>query len=172
MILSKQEILEMIKSEPPLVKDFIDLEIQLQPAGIDLTLRQVFNIKDKGQLDFTNDERIIPKREKLTFNSQGWVFLPPGEYLVQYNEIIQLPLNIAALGKPRSSLLRMGATVFSAVWDPGYKGRGFGLLVVFNKHGISLKKNSRILQLSFLKLSTKVREGYKGLYLGEGLLQR
>ena len=169
VILSKHEILERIKSDPPLVKDFINLDAQLQPAGIDLTLRRIFRIEDRGRLGFTNEERMIPRWEELKFDDEGWIFLLPGGYIVQYNEIVHLPLDLVAIGKPRSSLLRMGATIFSAVWDPGYMGRGTGLLVVFNSHGIFLKRNCRILQLCFLKLSQSTSEGYRGEYYGEGV---
>ena len=40
MVLSKQEILELIESEK-LVDGFIDLKTQLQPASFDLTLAEV-----------------------------------------------------------------------------------------------------------------------------------
>ena len=169
MILTKNEILERINSSPPLIKDFIDLDKQLQPAGIDLTVRKVYQISSAGKLDFTNKERKIPEWTPIDFDEEDWIFLPSGCYIVQYNEIIHLPLDLLAIGRPRSSLLRMGATIFSAVWDPGYVGRGVGLLVVFNSNGIFLKRNCRILQLCFFKLSQMVREGYYGEYRGEGV---
>jgi len=169
MILTKNEILERINSQPPLVKDFIDLNKQLQPAGIDLTLRRVYRIENIGRLGFTNKERSIPQWVEIEFDKNDWLFLPSGYYIVQYNEVIHLPLDLLGIGKPRSSLLRMGATIFSAVWDPGYVGRGVGLLVVFNSSGIFLKKNCRILQLCFFKLSQKIHEGYSGEYYGEGI---
>jgi len=169
VIVSKHEILERIKSEPPLVKDFVNLDLQLQPAGIDLTLRKVYRFKGAGRLGFINEERVLPERAEIEFGEDNWFFLPPGCYVVQYNEIVHMPLDLIAIGKPRSSLLRMGATIFSAVWDPGYVGRGVGLLVVFNEHGVSLRRNSRILQLCFFKLSQKTPEGYRGEYYGEGV---
>ena len=169
VILSKREILERIQSDTHLIKNFIDLDTQLQPAGIDLTLGKIFRIGSGGRLGFTNDERVLPEWEELWFDENGWIFLHPGGYIVQYNEIVHLPLDLMAVAKPRSSLLRMGATIFSAVWDPGYMGRGTGLLVVFNDYGIFLKKNCRILQLCFLKLSQRTSEGYRGENYGEGV---
>jgi len=73
-----------------------------------------------------------------------------------------------ALGRPRSSLLRCGVTVGTAVWDAGYEGRSQSLLVVYNPRGFRLQKNARVAQLIFMRLSGKT-EGYKGAYQGENI---
>jgi dUTP pyrophosphatase len=71
-----------------------------------------------------------------------------------------------ALGLSRSSLLRCGASLHTAVWDAGYSGRSESLLVVHNPAGLDLEKNARVLQLVFSKLTGK-SEGYNGIYQGE-----
>ena len=73
-----------------------------------------------------------------------------------------------ALATPRSSLLRCGVTVNTAVWDTGYSGRSQSLLVVYNPRGIRLEKNARIVQLVFFTLDRET-EGYRGAYQGENL---
>ena len=40
-ILSRDDILALIKSDPPLVESYLDLEAQLQTNGFDLSLRSV-----------------------------------------------------------------------------------------------------------------------------------
>jgi len=40
-ILSKPDIQRLLQQEPPLIEDYINLEEQVQPNGIDLTLREV-----------------------------------------------------------------------------------------------------------------------------------
>jgi dUTP pyrophosphatase len=65
--------------------------------------------------------------------------------------------------------MRMGATVISALWDPGYEGRGEGLLIVENPHGIVLEKNARVVQLIFIRLESKPTSKYRGAYMLEGL---
>ncbi len=37
-VLSRQDIHQLIQQDPPLVADYIDLEKQVQPNGIDITL--------------------------------------------------------------------------------------------------------------------------------------
>ena len=105
---------------------------------------------------------------KLVFDGLGAIELIPGTYLITYNEIVHLPKNIMALGRPRSSLLRCGVTIGTAVWDAGYEGRSQSLLVVYNSRGVRLEKNARIMQLVFLEL-TGSSEGYNGIYQGENI---
>ena len=63
---------------------------------------------------------------------------------------------------PRSSLLRMGVHVPTAVWDAGYAGRGEGLLEVGNPHGVRLQRGARIVQLVLFRLTEAARAGYAG----------
>jgi len=166
MILTKDEIIELLRKRPPLVENMIDPNIQIQPAGIDLTVREICSFNSYGKIDFTNNERLIPKYSVIPFNEEGWAFLKQGAYLIKYNEIINMPLNLIAIGKPRSSLLRMGAFIVTAIWDPGYRGRSVSLLLVNNPSGIYVKKNARVLQLIFIKLS-KITSSYRGIYQNE-----
>ncbi|MEM2928636.1 MAG: deoxyuridine 5'-triphosphate nucleotidohydrolase [Nitrososphaerota archaeon] len=167
--LSDKEILKKIMSENPLIKDYINLEEQIQPAGFDLTLNSVYSISSQGEIyDSSIKEDILPNYEEVkTIN--GLYNLNKGAYLIIYNEIINLPNNLMALVYPRSTLIRMGATIYTAIWDPGYNGRGRGLLNVFNEKGIILRKNSRIAQIVFFKLMGNSQKIYSGKYKGEGL---
>ena len=92
----------------------------------------------------------------------------PGAYVITYNEIVHLPNNVMALARPRSSLLRCGVTVGTAVWDAGYSGRSQSLLVVHNTQGFRLQQNARIVQLVFLHLTGET-EGYQGAYQEENI---
>ena len=91
-----------------------------------------------------------------------------GAYIITYNEIVHIPKNIIALATPRSSLLRCGVMINTAVWDAGYSGRSQSLMVVYNAQGFRVQRNARIVQLVFLKLTQKT-EGYHGTYQGENI---
>jgi len=93
----------------------------------------------------------------------------PGHYLVTFNEVVSLPRWLMALGRPRSSLLRMGVSLHTAVWDAGYGGRSQALLVVHNVAGFRLQRDARIAQLVFFPLSAPDDRGYDGGYQGENL---
>lgn len=141
-------------------------ESQIQPAGADLTLKEVHGFEDAGEIDFDNSKRRISGTRKLEFES-GILHLKQGCYKIIYNEYVSIPLGCAAFGYPRSSLLRCGADIRCAVWDPGYHGRSESLLVVNNPHGITLHEKAKVMQLVFVKLESVAHRGYEGKYKGE-----
>lgn len=167
-VLSKHDIHQLLQQEPPLIEGYIDLETQLQPNGIDLTLREVAMLQTSGEITAISSQRSISGLAQLVFDGLGFIDLMPGAYMVTFNEIVHLPNNVMALGRPRSSLLRCGVTVDTAVWDAGYSGRSQSLMVIYNSQGFRLQKNTRIMQLIFLRL-THETEGYQGIYQGENM---
>lgn len=140
----------------------------LQPNGVDLSLDTVWRFEGGGSLGSSNEDRRLPSRYELPFDGSGWVDLAQGTYGIRYVEWVELPLDCGGLCFPRSSLLRMGLHVPTAVWDAGYGGRGEGLLVVNNPHGVRLQHQARIAQLVIFRLSQAAVAGYAGLYQHEG----
>ncbi len=167
-ILSKPDIQRLLKQEPPLIEDYINLGEQVQPNGIDLTLREVALLQSSGKIAVKDNQRLVSDVAPLVFDGLNFIDLMPGAYIVTYNEIIHLPKNVMALATPRSSLLRCGVTINTAVWDAGYSGRSQSLMVVYNPQGFRLQRNARIVQLVFLQLSQET-EGYQGAYQGENI---
>ncbi|MCD6227020.1 deoxyuridine 5'-triphosphate nucleotidohydrolase [Candidatus Micrarchaeota archaeon] len=143
-------------------------ELQKQPAGVDLTIAQLFSFTSFGKVDYDNSERKISDVEEVEFDNSGEVFLKPGAYKVILKEIVKIPNDCIGIGLPRSTLLRCGATIETAFWDPGYEGKSEVLLIVYNPHGIKLKRNARILQLTFSKVDNP-RSQYNGRYHKENL---
>lgn len=139
---------------------------QFQPAGVDITLKKILSFSSHGQIDFDNSQRKISDTEELEFED-GWVQLTPGSYKVLFNEYVKIPQDAAALCFPRSSLLRSGITLECAVWDPGYEGRSEALLIVSNPHGARLRRDAKLGQLVFIRLSESAKESYEGIYKGE-----
>ncbi len=165
-VLSSKDIRDLCKQSPPLVEGFINLDEQVQANGFDLTLRDIAEIKSVGTIAKSNNQRVLSDLSPLSFSIDGFLNLPAGIYMVTYNEIVHLPKNIMALGRPRSSLLRCGVNVGTAVWDAGYEGRSQSLLMVHNPEGFRVQQNARITQLVFMEL-TGESEGYNGVYQGE-----
>ncbi len=161
MILNAEEIRGMIK-EKGLVKNYIDLDKQITPNGFDLTVEKIFEFLDQGAMDFSNEEREIPKTREIKWKND-WVQLKSDYYKIRTNEIIKLPLDLIAIARSRSSLSRSGIAVDSGVWDAGFEGKSEFLLIVGNKNGFRIRKDARIVQLVFFRVK-KVKEGYKGVY--------
>jgi dUTP pyrophosphatase len=167
-VLSGNEIRRLILGEPPLIEGWLDLEMQVQPNGFDLTLRDIAAVTSAGRITADNRRRQVSGLKPLTFGPEGDIELAAGIYMVTYNEVVRLPRHIMALGRPRSSLLRCGVGVGTAVWDAGYAGRSQSLLVVHNPAGFRVERNARLTQLVFFEL-TGESEGYHGAYQGENI---
>jgi dUTP pyrophosphatase len=167
-VLSGNDVRRLIAGKPPLVEGWLDLDAQVQPNGFDLTLRDVAAVTSAGRITLDNRHRQVSDLAPLAFGEGDEMELAAGTYMVTYNEVVRLPKNIMALGRPRSSLLRCGVSVGTAVWDAGYVGRSQSLLVVHNPRGFRVQRNARITQLIFFKLSGE-SEGYKGTYQGENI---
>jgi dUTP pyrophosphatase len=167
--LGRETLLTLIQGAQPLISGYHSLEDQLQPNGFDLSLAEVGEYANGGAIGRTNATRSLPDIRPLPFDDTGWLELPPGPYQIVFNETVDLPNDLMALGRPRSSLCRVGATLVTAVWDAGYRGRSTALLIVANPAGIRLERSTRLLQLVFITLDAPTARGYAGTYQGENL---
>ncbi len=167
-VLSREDIRRLIAATPPLLEEYRDLAAQLQPNGFDLTLREIAMPQTTGAIAVDNRQRVVSDLAPLVFDGLGFIDLMPGAYVVTLNEVVNLPNDLMALARPRSSLLRSGVTVHSAVWDAGYSGRSRVLLTVYNQLGFRLQRNAGIAQMIFLPLTGET-EGYSGTYQRENL---
>ena len=168
-LLDRDSVSKLILSDSPLITSFLDLEEQLQPNGIDLTLMEVRELTSSGYIGKDSQQRLLSDNKIIAFDEHGWVRLYQGSYLITFNEICNLPLDLMALGKPRSSLLRSGVTINTAVWDAGYKGRSQSLLTIFNPNGFEIQQNARLIQLIFVRLENLASIGYQGRFLNENI---
>ena len=153
----------------PLITEWLDLESQLQPNGFDLTLREVSVHDGQGAIGAASADRVLPKLTPLASDERGWFILPRGQYHIVYNEIVDIPPDLMALGRPRSSLGRSGVTIHTAVWDAGYHGRSTSLLAVLNPEGFRVQRDARVMQLVFFRMAAATTTGYQGRYQGENM---
>jgi dUTP pyrophosphatase len=167
-VLSQSEIQHLLNQDPTLASGCPHPEEQVQPNGLDLTLRDVFMLEGPGQIAVSNSQRVVSELTALCWDGLGYLNLLPGVYSITFNEVMHMPTDIMALATPRSSLLRCGVTIHTAVWDAGYKGRSQSLLVVYHPRGFRVERNARVLQLVFFRLDGKT-EGYHGVYQGESI---
>ena len=149
------------------IRGMLDSAKQIQQAGIDLTVKRIERFIGEGILSVDNSNRVLPDVEVVELDKNENFHLTPGGYVIRYNESVHVPLFAAGFTLPRSSLMRLGATLHSAVWDPGYEGKGMGLLTVY--HPINIQPNARIAQIIFISLTKELEGGYSGKYQGEGL---
>lgn len=165
-VLSYPELRRRVfETSPPLVEPCA--EGQVQPNGVELTLDAVATWNEAGRLGTAEEDRIIPPGSAVPFDEGGWVYLREGAYLITFRETVHIPPDLCALGRPRSSLLRMGVSVATALWDSGYSGRSRALLDVRNPAGVRLRRGARVIQLVFFLLPAPAERLYQGRYQGE-----
>ena len=165
-VLSREELRAALSWQPPLVEG-VDAAIQLQANGIDLRVERVQRLTSPALLGAADAVREPAAREDVAPDADGWWVLGQGPYVIGYAERVNLPVDLMALARPRSTLLRSGVAIHTAVWDAGYSGRGEGLLAVLNPRGYRLQRGARVAQLVFFRLSSATGEPYRGRYQGE-----
>lgn len=157
-MLTGEEILNL-----NLIKNIKDKNLQIQPTGIDFSVKTIYEWKDRGVIDFTNKDRKIPEIKEIK-KVNGIYYLSMGAYMIEFEEQVKIPNNIAGLMLSRSSLNRMGAFVTGALIDPGFEGSISVALNIINPYGLNIKEGARIAQWIFFKLQNKTTSGYSGIY--------
>lgn len=149
MILDGQSIVD--KHIVTFTSDYpYDEEEQIQPNGIDLRLAKVTCVEGKA---------ILPREGKMLYKDLrgtnvpfigGYAPLAKGsQYLVDFHEYISVPDGFCAIMIPRSSLLRAGIYITSALWDTGFSGQLGGSLRPLNN--IDIEFGARLAQIVIIK---------------------
>ena len=175
-VLGSREIRRRIEEED-LITGYLNLDIQLQPNGFDLTVGGVFTFQEAGEIDFDNSRRRIPSLEVFPLSDGIW-YLAPGAYAIGIREKINLPGDLRAEAFPimgdsihRSTVMRCGCISASGRWDVGYSGMGRSLLVVYNPFGLRLHENARVIQIKFERVEG-ADKAYNGLFQNEKSIDR
>ena len=167
-LIAGKALRERLLATPPLIEGLTDPDVQIQPNGVDLALADVAALgAGPGRVDFDNRTRRIPVPVPIPRAPDGGWRLGPGGYWIRYRERVNLPADVFAIGRPRSSLLRAGAHVGTALWDSGYSGRSGSLLTVSHPDGIELAAGARMIQLVFFALDASAERSYAGVYQDE-----
>ena len=167
-MLGNIEIRRLIE-EHELIKDYIDLETQLQPTGFDFTVKRIEQYINGGSIDFDNSNRLISASISIKKDVNNAWRLVPGVYRVRFNEelnIRDIPYPISVISCYRGSVMRNGNYTSLGFWDYGYRGKGECSLNICNPYGFTVYQDARIHQCFFFK-ATAVSQVYNGEYLFE-----
>lgn len=158
-ILSGEEIAPLIQKVL-----FAESGEQKQPAGYDVTVANIHSFpEDRFFLGIAKGENSALTQVPIV---EGKYFdLEKGAYFVDLNEITTIPHDAIGILLPRSTLLRNGLDVRTALFDPGYSGQPKVMLVSYRKARI--EKFARIGQLIILKSDAEFTQKYSGRYQGE-----
>jgi len=112
-----------------IIHPILSHSLQIQPCGVDLSLKRILTWTSHGSIDFTNTHRQTAPTKELPFtlslNSEDnlkSITLHSGAYLIEFNEKVSTPLDAMGQIFVRSSLFRSGASISAGVIDAGYEG--------------------------------------------------
>lgn len=168
MVLGISEIQKLIK-EKKLVEDLCDRELN-EPEGtvIDLRLDKLLKLKGDGFIGI--DERKTPDVEEVaSFNKKKSCkyTIKPGEYYLSKTiETINLPNNLVALFKPRTTLFRSGIIFKSGFADPGYHGPLYFALFNASKCNFKIEPGARYCCVYFMEIKGSIKNLYRGQWQG------
>ncbi len=168
MIIGTKELLKRVKEEN-LLEDLSERELNNpEGAGFDLRVGKVYKILEDGFLGV--NERKTPDVKLLASHKEGETrsfVLKPGEHiLVETIEKVNMPNDLVALFRPRTTLFRCGASIHTAACNPGYRGT-----LMFAMHNMSDKDfkfelGSRIVHVLFSPIKGGIHRAYEGQWQG------
>lgn len=170
MLLSYDELLKDVLATGVLTP--VPLE-NVNQTSIDVTLGRVLQSEDTPLSRFGVD---LGKREALAMiehfmdGPQGWL-LEPGQFILAHTaEMFDMPLDLSAEFRLKSSAARMGLSHALAVWiDPGFHGSTLTLELhnISRYHTIRLRAGDKIGQIIFHRhapVPAKESYGVRGAY--------
>jgi deoxycytidine triphosphate deaminase len=155
MYLGHEDIKLRIKSQG-LLENYLPEAVQ--GAGVDLRIDKLLELRNGGCLG--KEVRRLPNVEETDF-----VLQPQNYYLLVTMEKVNMPGDLVAFMFNRSSLFRCGASLRTAVIDPGYQGVLTVGIKNEGEHEIELERGARVLQLVFAEVRGGTKK-YDGRYQG------
>lgn len=140
-----------------LIEDY--KEDNIQSASYDVTIGNEILIqrRDVRTIDLSSETSIKSMFEKIDI-TEGYV-LSPGEYIsVQLNEKINMPDDLCAHIRPRTSYNRLGLIITNQHINPSYSGILQLGLKNMTEFSFDIKPELKVGQIVFEKLSAKVKE--------------
>ena len=168
MILGHSELKKLIKSHK-LVTNLSERELK-DPEGcvFDLRLEKVYSLKGKGFLGI--DERETPDlNEEASFNPKkksSFIFKPGKYYMTKTVEEVNLPKNIAAVFKPRTTTYRSGLVLRTGIANPGYCGPLYFAAKNEGPNPFEIELGARYIQVYFHEVKGKAVHTYRGQWQG------
>lgn len=133
-------------------------EKDYQPSGMDLRLGKIFAFDSEKDVRYglIDGKKILPKQfpvkpmlVQLADNDYvaGWELLPNKPYIAQVKNQIKIGESNAQFYLPRSTLLRAGVNVYTALGDLGYNGHLSFLVINHGSAPFFIQTNERFAQL-------------------------
>jgi deoxycytidine triphosphate deaminase len=151
MILGPKKLLELVE-EHKLVENLSERELtNPEGAGFDLRVGEVYTISGKAFLGVTErhtaDIKLVEKY--VEGETRSYTFQPGDFVLVKTMETVNMPQDLTANMKPRSTTYRSGLSIRTGNIPPGYSG---GLTFGLKNDGpvpVTIELGARIIHIQF-----------------------
>jgi dUTP pyrophosphatase len=168
-MIGTKELLRLVK-ENRLVEGLCDRELnEPEGSGFDLRAGEFFKLEGNAFLGI-KDRKTPSSVSLVKYNSEidSTFDLMPGQYvLVKTIEKVNIPKDIVALVRPRTTNFRSGVSLHSGPIHPGYCGElTFGLKNETNDIIVSYEMGSRIAHILFDYLAGDIISAYRGQWQG------
>jgi dCTP deaminase len=166
MILSDADILDRLGEGDLVVEPLDDVDMQVQPASIDLRLGEEFLEFQRTNISciHPNREEEVSKYVRETYVEEGEEFiLHPGDFVLgTTKERVEIPADLLATVEGRSSLGRLAIVIHATagIVDPGYKGQITLELSNLGTAPVALSPGMRVSQLVFTELKRPADRPY------------
>ena len=160
----------MILGQKILEKIYPNFKGDIEPAGIDLRVGKVYEILDSDEVGMYADTKRLPPLKELAKSkkvlpdkniTEGYYLRSGRIYSIMIDRKMDIPEDVLQLYFPRSSLLRCGLNLHTAVGDCGFSGHLQFLIKNDSDTDFFLGDNERFAQT----VSFEVKEG--SLYDGD-----
>lgn len=140
----------------------------IEGTTVDLRLGTIF--RPVGAARLMRDARITPRIEMIMDSAHepdGVYTIEPGEYLLfQTIECINLPHDLFAYIRPRTTLIRSGIPLETAFISPNYQGRLTVGMKHQARHPVEIQMGFRILCIVFSLIDGQAVP-YRGVWQGD-----
>jgi len=166
MILSDADILTRLAEGDLVVEPLEDVDLQVQPASVDLRLGRKFLEFQRTNIPCIHpgDEREMDEYVEETVVEEGADYvLHPGDFVLGTTiERVEIPDDLIAHVQGRSSLGRLAVVIHATagVVDPGYRGQITLELSNLGAAPVALTPGMRISQVLFTELSSPAETPY------------
>jgi len=166
MILSDGDILRRLETGDLVVEPLEDIDLQVQPASIDLRLGREFLEFQHANIPCihpTSEREVDEYVDETVVEEGGEFILHPGDFVLgTTRERVAIPDDLIAHVEGRSSLGRLAIVVHATagLCDPGYEGQITLELSNLGTAPVALTPGMRISQLTFTELKTPAERPY------------
>lgn len=168
MVLGHSELKKLIKSVN-LITGLSERD-QKDPEGcvFDLQLSKIYELKGRAFLGI--DERETPELvEVASYDPKkrtSFIFQPGKYYMTKTVEVVNIPSNIAAIVKPRTTTFRSGLYLRAGFINPGYNGTLDFAIKNEGSIPVEVELGSRFAQIFFMEVKGEAVHTYRGQWQG------